>query len=175
MVPEPCLAAAGRLLRCILGRRFQPWQAYRAQVREPIGDQLKLLHADESAEDAEEVLTLEGLPQVLVGQIQLLRRDRKPDPQNRHWTPWEPDPSTHLPDSFPSSPAVAPPSSVLRASSSSSPNRRLFPTLGPPSALLNDRMNELIHRRPLVPRPSKWFSRVTKCPQADPAAACVCV
>lgn len=129
---------AAQLPWCVLGGRSQPWQAYRTQVRQPIRDQLKLLHADESAEDAEEVLPLEGVPQVLVGQVQLLgTAEASESPLDALDTP------THLPDSSPSSPAASPPSSALHPSSSSSPNRRLCQTAAPPTALRDTTTNTL--------------------------------
>lgn len=56
---------------------FQPWQAYRTQVRERVRDQLQLLHTDESTEDLQETLPLKSFSQVLVGQVQLLRTGRR--------------------------------------------------------------------------------------------------
>lgn len=56
---------------------FQPWQAYRTQVSERVRDQLQLLRADESVENPEEIFRLKRITQVLVGQVQLLRKDRK--------------------------------------------------------------------------------------------------
>lgn len=56
---------------------FQPWQAYRTQVSERVRDQLKLLRTDESVEDPEEIFRLKRITQILVGQVQLLRKDGK--------------------------------------------------------------------------------------------------
>jgi len=49
-----------------------PWQADGAQVGERVVHQLQLLHADEPTEDPKEIVPLEGISEVLVGQIQLL-------------------------------------------------------------------------------------------------------
>ena len=49
-----------------------PWQADRTQVGEGVVHQLQPLHADEATEDPKEVVPLEWISEVLVGQIQLL-------------------------------------------------------------------------------------------------------
>ena len=54
------------------GLRRLPWQADRTQVGEGVVHQLQLLHADQATEDPKEVVPLEWISEVLVGQIQLL-------------------------------------------------------------------------------------------------------
>lgn len=46
-----------------------PWQVYRIQVGEGVINQLECLHSDQPAEDSEKIPLLEGVAQVLVGQI----------------------------------------------------------------------------------------------------------
>lgn len=153
----------GRLLWCILGACLQPWQAYRTQVREPIRDQLQLLHADESAQDAQEIVTLKGVPQVLVGQVQLLWTQVEPSECPLHTL--EVDLSTDLPDSFPSSLAVSAPNSVLHPPSSSSSPIGCLPCLfHPPMVLLNDKIKNIT----VVPSSIAQTSSSWSC-------SCVCV
>lgn len=52
-----------------LGCHFIPWQTYRTQAGEGVVNQLKFLHSDQPAEDPEEIFLLEGITQVLIGQI----------------------------------------------------------------------------------------------------------
>lgn len=149
--------AVGRLLWCILGGCLQPWQAYRTQVRQPIRDQLQLLHADESAEDAQETVPLKGVPQVLVGQVQLLRTEV--DPSECPLDALEVDLSTDLPGSFPSSPAVSAASSALHPSSSSSSPHRCLPRLRrPPAVLLDDKIKPIVIVPSSIPRTSSSCS-----------------